>query len=94
MDSKKLEDKIEERFRMRKERDVKNEKDSTKKATRFFMCNELGEPQLYTQREMDADRELLNEVAASCIEWDAGKYVTVQIDKETWACLKSTRPKE
>jgi hypothetical protein len=39
----------------------------------------------------DTQRELLNEVAASSIEWDAGKYVTVQIDKDTWEALQEMR---
>ena len=37
------------------------------------------------------EAELLNEVAASGIEWDAGKYVTVQIDKDTWEALQEMR---
>jgi hypothetical protein len=39
-------------------------------------------------KKMAADRELLTEVAASSIEWDAGKYVTVQIDKDTWEAIR------
>jgi len=40
------------------------------------------------EKKMASDRELLNEVAASSIEWDAGKYVTVQVDKETWEAIR------
>jgi len=43
------------------------------------------------EKKMAADRELLAEVAASSIEWDAGKYITVQIDKDTWEALQEMR---
>ncbi len=36
---------------------------------------------------------LLQEVAASGVEYDAGKYVTVQIGKETWQELAALAPR-